>query len=207
MMDRRRKVVESRGTEIERRRGKISSRNQCVSPMPCSCLVCSYILTCWQQKKICKIASSPPDSIDDEGPSTMHPPSPPWFTTQQKGKGQAIQNPLPTRIDTQQHPNRSWSHWPWWWWSQHKGHPGPNISAQCPGHQPEGTLQVPNQHHTRRLLEPNGSNTVSGYLRSRPFPAFSSHLLWSPVNSHQLLETPTGVSFISLFVIPWTHIM
>ena len=34
------------------------------------------------------------------------------------------------------------------------------------------------------LLEPNGSNTVSGYLRSRPFPTLSGHLLWSPVNSH-----------------------
>ena len=57
------------------------------------------------------------------------------------------------------------------------------------------------------LLEPNGSNTISGYLQSRPFPAFSGHLLWSPVNSHQLLETPVGVSFISLFVISWTCIM
>ena len=57
------------------------------------------------------------------------------------------------------------------------------------------------------MLEPNGSNTVSGYLRSGPFPAFSSHLLWSPVNSHQLLETLVGVSFISLFVISWTRIM
>ena len=57
------------------------------------------------------------------------------------------------------------------------------------------------------LLEPNGSNTVSRYLQSGPFPAFSGHLLWSPVNSHQLLETPVGVSFISLFVISWTRIM
>ena len=57
------------------------------------------------------------------------------------------------------------------------------------------------------VLEPNGSNTVSGYLRSGSFPAFSGHLLWSPVNSHQLLETLVGVSFISLFVISWTCIM
>ena len=163
MMDRRRKVVESGRTEIERR-GKISSRNQCVSPMPCSCLVCSYILTRWQRKKIRKIASSPPDSIDDEGPSTTHPPSPPQFTTEQKGKGQAIQNPLPTPIDTQQHPNRGRSHWPRRSSSQHKGRPGPNISAQRPRHQSEGTPQVPNQHHTRR--QKDGQSSTSRQKRT-----------------------------------------
>ena len=51
------------------------------------------------------------------------------------------------------------------------------------------------------LLEPNGSNTISGYLQSRPFLTFSGHLLLSPVDSHQLLGTLVGVSFISLFVI------
>ena len=77
---------------------------------------------------------------------------------------------------------------------------GPNDNALW-----EFVVQV--YEHVCLLLEPLGSNTVSRYLRSGPFPAFSSHLLWSPVNSHQLLETPVGVSFISLFVISWTHIM
>ena len=48
------------------------------------------------------------------------------------------------------------------------------------------------------VLEPNGSNTVSGYLWSRPFHTSSGHLPSSPVGSHQLLETPVGVSFIFL---------
>ena len=56
----------------------------------------------------------------------------------------------------------------------------------------------------RRVLEPNGSNTISGYLLSGPFPAISCpdpflpspvrtlpcQLLLAPANSHQLLETP-----------------
>ena len=57
------------------------------------------------------------------------------------------------------------------------------------------------------LLEPNNSNTVSRYLQSGPFPTFSSHLLLSPVDFHQLLETPVGASFISLFVTSWTCII
>ena len=55
------------------------------------------------------------------------------------------------------------------------------------------------------LLEPNGSNTVSGYLLSGPFPVNSCQLLSAPANSHQLLETPVGVSSISLSLISWTH--
>ena len=61
--------------------------------------------------------------------------------------------------------------------------------------------------HMTNLLEPIGSNTISGYLWSGPFPTFSGHLLLSPVDSHQFLETPVGASFISLFVISWTRIM
>ena len=53
-------------------------------------------------------------------------------------------------------------------------------------------------HWDTQLLEPNGSNTVSGYLRSGPFHTSSGHLPSSPVGSYQLLETPTGVSFIFL---------
>ena len=57
------------------------------------------------------------------------------------------------------------------------------------------------------VLEPNSSNIISGYLLSEPFPVSSGHLLSTPVDSHQLLDTPVGVSSISLFLISRTHIM
>ena len=148
-MDRGRKAAGSRRTGIEKRRRRLF-RNQCVLPTPYSCFVCDCGLTRWQQKKIQKIASSPSGSIEDEGYSTAHSPSPPRFTAKQKGKGRSARNPLPTPTDTQRHPDDSHSHQPQQSTSQHKGRPGPNVFTQRPGHQSESMLQVLDQRHTRR---------------------------------------------------------
>lgn len=140
--------MEGRRTEIVRPR-RILSRNQCALPTPYFCLVCGCVLICLQRKKPRKIASSPSDGNDSGDQSTTHQHSPPRFTTQQKEKGRAAHNPLPTPVETQQRPNHGQPHQPQQSSSQYRDRPGPNLSAQRPQYQLERTPRVSDQHHAR----------------------------------------------------------